>query len=38
MFNKTLQELLMKNQKINISEEILNNFESIYNFLNNSIK
>ena len=33
MYNKTIQELLMKKQKITVPENVLNNFESIYKYL-----
>lgn len=38
LFNKALQELLMTNKKVNISEETLNNFETIYNYLSDKSK
>lgn len=37
MYNKTIQELLMKNQKANISQNILDKFENIYNYLINKL-
>ena len=33
MYNKTIQELLMRNQKANISQDILDKFECIYEYL-----
>lgn len=33
MYNKTIQELLMKKQKIDIEQDIINKFEGIYNYL-----
>ena len=33
MYNKTIQELLMKNQKANVSQDILDKFECIYEYL-----
>lgn len=33
MYNKTIQELLMKNEKITIEKDIINKFEEIYNYL-----
>lgn len=38
LFNKSLQELLMTNTKVNVSEETLNNFEIIYNYLSDKLK
>ncbi len=38
MYNKTIQELLMKNKKISISQDILDNFEKIYKFLISKLK
>ena len=38
LFNKTLQELLMTNKKVNISDESLSNFEAIYNYLNDKLR
>lgn len=37
LFNKALQELLMTNKKVNVSEETLNNFEIIYNYLSDKL-
>jgi hypothetical protein len=37
MYNKTIQELLMKNQKIKITQDILDKFEDIYNYLINKL-
>ena len=37
MYNKTIQELLMKNQKVNVSQDILNKFDDIYNYLINKL-
>ena len=38
LFNKTLQELLMTNKKVNVSKETINNFEIIYNYLSDKLK
>ena len=38
LFNKTLQELLMTNRKVNISNDTLKNFEIIYDYLNSKLK
>lgn len=38
LFNKSLQELLMTNTKVNVSEETLKNFEIIYNYLSDKLK
>lgn len=38
LFNKTLQELLMTNRKVNISKDTLKNFEIIYDYLNSKLK
>ena len=33
LYNKAIQELLMCNKKVEISRDIIDNFEKIYNFL-----
>ena len=38
MYNKSIQELLMRNKKIEVSDEVKNTFEDIYNALVNLIK
>jgi predicted ATP-dependent endonuclease of OLD family len=37
LYNKSIQELLMRNKVINVSDEIKNKFEEIYNYLKNII-